>query len=351
MNIKSKIVFRFKRLKSKIQKKETQEDKKLQKNREENREVKVINSNSNYYEYNAFLVYANNYEKIVSLYDIEKDRKYVERNISEIKILIESTIDKHFLDSLNFFHTINNQSIDRMLFIQTSFVKTSFLFSPSEDEEKVYLLISGSIGDYIKLFDHYYNNYSNERNKIIKSLIDILNYQIPVVRDQYEELNIKYNLNMKGLEYGETVVNDNELIENASKLRNEGFAIYDIDFYQKSVLIESLDNKIKKILDLFIKDEISKGEFNIVYFVKEEEDYSPCIRKNSMFKLSYLITPLDNSDHIFSEYKTNILTKIKQQVCSMMKTSQTITYSNFKGDNAISSEQLSMYDLVDEIIK
>lgn len=357
MGIKSRIKYRISRFIKNIKTKETKEDKKLQNNQEENREVIVTRETGSYYDYNAFLVYVNSYEKIVNLYGDNYMREIIERDISEIKILIESTIDKHFLDSLNFFHKINNQNIDPKSFIQTSFVKTSFLFSPSGNEEKAYILISGSIGNYIDLFDRYYFRYANERNKIIKSILDIFDSQIPVVRDRYTELNEKYNLNMRGLRYGDTVVSNMELLDNRSLRNINGCVLLDIDIYNKSILVENMDNSIKKILNIFFEDEISKNEFNMVCFFRETENKEKEIPKPikiNMFKLSYLIDnfdeKFDNLDHFYT-YNKYALVNIKKQASSLIGSNyQSITYHN-DIDSGEMSEQLSMYDLIDEIIK
>lgn len=352
-----KIRYRFKRFLRNLKKvKDTEQDKKLKNNQLENREIIVTKESGNYYDYNTFLVYVNNYQKIVNLYGNNTMRQIVERKASEIKILIESTIDKHFLDSLNFFHQINNQNIDPESTIQTNFVKTSFLFSPPEDEEKVYVLISGSIGDFINLFDHYYFRYSNERNKIIKSLIDILDTQIPVTCNQYEELCEKYNLKMRGINYTDRQLSNGDLLDDRSlKLINEP-TLLDINVISNSILKTELDKKIVRILDRFFEEESSKKEIGLVCFFPENEgkyQNQTGIYKINLFKLSYLIDnfdeKFDNTDH-FLTYNKYALVKIQKQALSLLGTSiQTITYCNDDPDK--NNEQISMYDLVDEIIK
>ena len=357
-----KIKYRIKRFFKNLKIKETEQDKKLQKNTEQNREVTIIKESGNYYDYNAFLVYKNSYQKIVNLFADNELRKRIEREASEIKIIIESTIDKHFLDSLSFFHKINMQYIEKSSKLQTNFVKTSFLFSPSENEEKVYLLISGSIGDYINLFDHFYFRYANERNKIIKSLIDIFNTQIPVIQGQFDELCEKYHLNMKGVPYEYITVPDLALLYDGKLKENliHDIVLLDTDIRSNPALEQNLDNKIKKIWNIFLEDEISKEEYHLFIYCPDKLKYDYTVEQSgivkiTMFKLSYLIDhfeeEFDNTDH-FLTFNKHDLIKAKENVQLLLGTTlQTITYNSNDTDSEETIEQLSMYDLVDEIIK
>lgn len=361
-----KIKYRIKRFIENLRTKETEQDKKLQKNTEQNREVTITRESGNYYEYNAFLVYVNNYQKIVNLFGDNNVRKQVEREASEIKIIIESTFDKHFLDSLSFFHKINMQNIEKSSKVQTNFVKTSFLFSPSEDEEKVYMLISGSIGEYINLFDHFYFRYANERNRIIKSIIDIFDTQIPVVLGQFDEISERYHLNMKGINYTDISISDSNLLYEGKLSKNIGsdVILLDTDVQTNSTLEQNLDSKIRKIWNKFLQDEISKEEYHLFLYCPDKlmnasyiryiPEYSG-ITKIAMFKLSYLIDhfekEFDNTDH-FLTYNKYALEKVKESVQLLLGTTiQTITYNHNSVDTEEPIEQLSMYDLVDEIIK
>lgn len=353
----------LKRLKRKIQDittRESQQDKKLQKNTEENKEVIITREESNYV-YESFLVYVNNYEEIMRLTPFNDERKIIERDVSDIKILIMSSIDTHFLDSLKFFQQINHSKLALYCeqtgeIVQTEFVKTSSLFSPSNEEENlIYVLLSGSIGDYVGIINYFHKYHAGKRNKIISSIIQILD-QLPLSYYDYRDLNRKYGLDLKGVKRGEKQVSEGDLHgqhikENTpiSEKEPDSFLI-DVDLISYSLQLKDFDKRIKNILHRFLLEELETGEYNIIFYnssVTFEEDCTSRIQKVNMIKLSYMI------DYSKSNELVNQLKVIKREVENLADSDfHLFTYEqNYLVDDDENSEQINMYDLIDEIIK
>src|SRR5699024_10870804 len=124
-----------------------------------------------------------------------------------------------------------------------------FLFdTESKQEVKVYLLISGSISDYIWFIDNYENNYG-DRNDLIVGIILKQMQEIPMHYNHYEFINDKYDLNLEYKKFNNYQINQlssfkTDLAKITSGTVNEDFlAVLDTTMlrngYDKELIPES----------------------------------------------------------------------------------------------------------------
>lgn len=337
----------FKRKKEK----DSEEDKILKNNTIDNTELKMTGIT----ETDSCIVYINNIDGLLSITKREEGKELLECNFSCIKILIESTFTQFFLDSLDFFNKINHENIKEFLDIL-------FLFdTESKQEVKVYLLISGSISDYIWFIDNYENNYG-DRNDLIVGIILKQMQEIPMHYNHYEFINDKYDLNLEYKKFNNYQINQlssfkTDLAKITSGTVNEDFlAVLDTTMLRNGYDKELIPESFHRILDLFIKKEIDQKKFNILFYCKNRNEknilerelleYSICGIYN--IKFSKLFYQCDK----FSEELSNILKSIQENNIDFLK-EHSFTYKKNVQDEDVNDESnqpLNMLDMVDEII-
>lgn len=337
----------FKRKKEK----DSEEDKILKNNTIDNTELKMTGIT----ETDSCIVYINNIDGLLSITKREEGKELLECNFSCIKILIESTFTQFFLDSLDFFNKINHENIKEFLDIL-------FLFdTESKQEVKVYLLISGSISDYIWFIDNYENNYG-DRNDLIVGIILKQMQEIPMHYNHYEFINDKYDLNLEYKKFNNYQINQlssfkTDLAKITSGTVNEDFlAVLDTTMLRNGYDKELIPESFHRILDLFIKKEIDQKKFNILFYCKNRNEknilerelleYSTCDIYN--IKFSKLFYQCDK----FSEELSIILKSIQENNIDFLK-EHSFTYKKNVQDEDVNDESnqpLNMLDMVDEII-
>lgn len=338
----------FKRKKEK----DSEEDKILKNNTIDNTELKMTGVT----ETDSCIVYINNIDGLLSITKKEEGKELLERNFSCIKILIESTFTQFFLDSLDFFNKINHENIKEFLDIL-------FLFdTESKQEVKVYLLISGSISDYIWFIDNYENNYG-DRNDLIVGIILKQMQEIPMHYNHYEFINDKYDLNLEYKKFNNYQINQlssfkTDLAKITSGTVNEDFlAVLDTTMLRNGYDKELIPESFHRILDLFIKKEIDQKKFNILFYCKNRNvknilerellEYSTCDIYNIEF--SKLFYQCDK----FSEGELSIILKSIQENNIDFLKEHSFTYKKNVQDEDVNDESnqpLNMLDMVDEII-
>ena len=357
MNLK----FRLKRFFQNLRMKETETDRKLQENTTTNRTITVDTRNENT-DVNSCIVYINNYISLTNLFHDNKTRKIIERDFSEIKILVDSTINKTFLDSLNLFSKINHEHVTRdykrCSYVQTEFLSSSYLVSPSNYEDKIYVLISGSIGKFCNFLDYYFCNYANMKSVIIGKIISNIQ-QISMKYDHFSDINKKYNLNLHGQEYNAIYPPKNEVLSELLESKRE------LDKEPRGKILE-----ICSIKDIYKANKFDKEydyilhQFEKLYTFTEEiifinnQNNSVLFRTN-MIKLSRM--KRDIEEGYFAETLINhganpyqFILQMYDELKDMISENSFTYYKNDEDemdeDNS-SSQTKSMYDLIDEIIQ
>ena len=327
---------------------ETDNDKKLKNNNIDNTEIRFTGIT----ETDSGIVYIKNVDNLLKIGKTDIHKENIERELSCVKILIESTVTKYFLDSLDFFNKINHEDIEEIL-------SNMFLFD-TDNNPKIYLLISGSIGDYIKFIYNYMQNHGDTNNLIVGVIMKHMQ-EIPLHYNHYEVINKEYNLHLGYKEFNNyeenqveyepefnsnlakvlsgTIKSDSSIILLGTTMLKDG---YNQDLVPKSW---------NKILELFIRKELELKKFNLIFYMNALSEQDVIIEHFHVYPICDKLHTVSFSKLFyqrgrFSDYNIQLIQSIQKNNADFLK-ENTFTYFNNSEDE---TDSLTMLDLVDEII-
>ncbi|MDD3122029.1 MAG: hypothetical protein PHC62_00770 [Candidatus Izemoplasmatales bacterium] len=359
----------------------TETDRELENNDIRNKKISIGSIAT---ELDSQIVYYNQFNQLITLETNREMRSLIERELSCMKILIESNTTTQFLDSLDFFQKINNEC--RNATKEIRYLYDLFLFESENDSDpvKIYFLISGSVGDYIAFLEQYMKHYANKNDLIVGIIMKHLR-DLPAQHPHFQLLNETYDLDIASeIYYGD---DDHELFPSESidpqfqtvmsKLKSSTVGKDRLEIIQTTTLKNDLDfdmpKRYRRILDLFIKKELEHKKFNVIfYYCPSDEEHDvflnglqlesigttcsdsiegrvvPYIYQIDFSKLYYQLFRLPDT-------LAQIFRAIQDQNSDKLKQNSFIYYKNEEESEDDSTKQestpLNILDLVDEIIE
>ncbi len=147
-------------------KKDSEEDKKLKNNKINNTPIIINNNESSQDDISSCVVFVNNYLDLEEMSSNEYFRLSIERNMSEIKILIKCPNSQWAYENINLFGLTNSESKkENPIFLN---------ILKLVDNGAIYVLLSGSIGDYIDYLINYMIYHQDDNNFIVSLIISEL---------------------------------------------------------------------------------------------------------------------------------------------------------------------------------
>lgn len=330
---------------------DTEFDEKLKNNKIDNTELNMTGIT----EVDSCIVYMNNFSGFSELGKTQEQKEIMERELSCVKILIESTLTKYFLDSLDFFIKVNHENtkdfLDYLLTLDTETKQT-----------RIYLLISGSIGDYIDFIGNYETHYGDRNNLIVGIILKHMQ-EIPLHYNQYKDINDIYDLHLGYSEFNNFQIKQTPQSKAAlakilsGTARGDYMVILDTTMLMNGYDKEYVPESWHRILDLFIKKEIDLKHFHVFFYCDSQIE-------KTMIKNNFLVTSVCDSNIYsinFSElfYLRSFFLEQNQELIDsiQMKNNEFLKEHSFEYQRKQDSDEdesitpLNMIDMVDEIIK
>jgi len=335
---------------------ETEMDKKLQNNEEYNTTIiEVKDSIDN--EIESFIAYVNNYKDLMKYGNFDEDNNYlIERELSCIKIILRSSLNITFLNSLDFFQKINHLKKSSRMYLE-DYLDWQYIIDPDMSKgTKICMMISGSIQDYIDFINNYQMEYAIENNIVVGVILREMK-KFPIVYDQFASLVDEYNLDLKHNfdVQGYEPKRDMKMEKILANISNNPKDILDNMIVEATTFDNGYDDSyvpesFREIIKLLWKKELDSKKFNCII-------YNPNLNRINKKRIPYEIKSFSKlfyfTDHSLQEEFWNSIQSLQNehdQILNDFKFSyhNSNIDSNDETDNDMNHQ--SMLDMIDEMI-
>ena len=314
-------------------KQETDIDKKLGEQPMFHDDKLILSENT---EINSVVIYYNAYKEIIKFGKSNEERLEMENNLSEIKIMIYGDLCRSMIDSLDFFHQLNHRFDEKNTI---HYFLKKFIYISKEN--KVYVMVSGSIKDFKDLLERYCVHFIDKDDVIVKCIIEQLNY-IPVLKNQYKTLRERYNLNLRECNREEDGDVYRDIVNNNKKIAFLSASIPTM----KEVEENNYDNDLKKAICILLKNETKLCDIDITFY---DQEFS--VQQLSFSKLSENERYKDIVEYVEKSYQINndVITYYNYE----NKTENNMSYENDPSTEEINNDEFieTLLGSVDEIIE